>query len=89
MALETPERIIDDVGRRIAELRKERNLTQHAMCERLGMQVADYQAIERGVRNVTLRTLVHVARALEVPTQALFQPPASREPRRRGRPSNR
>lgn len=49
------------------------------------MQRKNYQRIERGVQNMTLRTLVRIAGALEVRTVDLLEPPASREVRR-GRP---
>ena len=83
---ETPERVLDDLGRRVAELRRQAGFTQQQVADSLGMLVGDYQDIERGARNCTVRTLVHVARSLGVPTRALFDPPAAREPRQPGRP---
>jgi transcriptional regulator with XRE-family HTH domain len=86
---ETPDRVLDDLGHRIAELRRASGATQQEIAERLGILVADYQRIERGARNCTVRTLVHVARALGVPTRSLFAAPTSTGPRTPGRPSNR
>ena len=86
MAEETPQTVLDDVGRRVAELRQERGWTQRHVADALGMLIADYQAIERGRRNCTMRTLVHVARAFGVATRDLFAAPATRGARRPGRP---
>ena len=84
--METPERVIEDVGRRVAELRRALGLTQAQLSERLGMPVQDLQNIELGKRNLTLRSLCHVARGLGVPSRSLLDAPAVREPRRVGRP---
>jgi transcriptional regulator with XRE-family HTH domain len=84
-AVETPERVILDVGRRIGELRRDRGWTQEKAAERMKLEVRDLQRIEAGV-NVTLRTLVRLANALGVRTRSLLDPPQSRRPRRPGRP---
>jgi HTH-type transcriptional regulator/antitoxin HipB len=85
MGSEDPEDVIRDVGRRIGEIRQGCGLTQEQAAERLGLSVKGYQFIERGVQNLTIRTLVRVASALGVRTAELFAAPASREVRR-GRP---
>jgi transcriptional regulator with XRE-family HTH domain len=84
--VETPARVIEDVGRRVAELRRSQGATQAQLAERLGMPVQDLQNIELGKRNLTLRSLCNLARGLGVPSRSLLDPPATREPRRRGRP---
>jgi len=48
------------------------------------MEPQSIQRIERGT-NLTIRSLVRIARLLGVPTIALFEPPKTRE-RRPGRP---
>jgi len=78
--------VLDDLGRRVAELRRERGLTQATAAARAGMLAKDYQALEHGRRAITLRTALWVANALEVPIRALFDAPQSRDTRRRGRP---
>lgn len=85
MSAENPDDVRRSVGRRIAELRLARGRTQEAVAEQLGMQLKNYQRIERGMQNMTLRTLVRIAVALDVRTIELFEPPASSEVRR-GRP---
>ena len=85
VAHEDPQQVIRDVGRRISEIRSGLGLTQEQVAERLGMTLKGYQFIERGVQNLTIKTMVRVASALEVRTAELFAAPASREVRR-GRP---
>jgi transcriptional regulator with XRE-family HTH domain len=82
---ETAEGVTRDVGLRIREIRQGRGLTQEQAAERVGLSLKGYQFIERGVQNLTIRTLVKVATALGVRTADLFAAPASREVRK-GRP---
>jgi transcriptional regulator with XRE-family HTH domain len=82
----TLERVLDDLGRRIAELRRGRGWTQAHAAGRAGMQLREYQAVEAGTRNVTLRTALAVANAYGVTMSELFVAPAAREPRHPGRP---
>lgn len=81
---EHADQIIANVGRRIAEVRRALELTQQEAAERLKMPLKNFQALEAG-KNITIRTLVRIARGLGVPTRALFEP-ASPVTRRRGRP---
>lgn len=85
MASEDPDRVITDVGRRIAEVRRELGWTQQEAAEHLRMPLKNLQRIEKGM-NLTIRTLTRVARGLGVRTRDLFDEPKSRERRRRGRP---
>ena len=52
------------VGRRIAELRKEQNMTQAQLAERCGIQQAHIARIETGRYSVGLDTLAQIATAL-------------------------
>jgi transcriptional regulator with XRE-family HTH domain len=83
--VERPERIIADVGRRIAEARQALGLTQQEAAERLRMPLKNLQRYEAG-SNLTIRTLVRVAGGLGVSTKSLFEEPALRVRPRRGRP---
>jgi len=69
-----------EVGRRMRELRLQRDLTQEALAERLGMLAPNFARIEQGRANVTIDTLVRIANALDVALIELFQPakPGSR-----------
>ena len=80
-------RVLDDLGRRLAELRRVRDWTQAEAAEKASMSETDYRAIEHGRRAITLRTAFHLAETLGVPLRALFDAPVSREPRKPGRPS--
>lgn len=83
-----PERLLRAVGRRARELRLARNLTQEALAERLQVATPQVQAIERGVRNLTLTTLCRLADALDVePVQFLVPPRSEGQPSKPGRPS--
>lgn len=84
MNREKPEVIIADVGRRIAEARRQRGWTQQKAADHLRMEVQSLQRIERG-ENLTIRSLVKIAGVFGVPTRSLFDEPESRE-RRPGRP---
>jgi transcriptional regulator with XRE-family HTH domain len=54
------------VGARIRELRQAQGWTQDEFAHRSGLHRADVGAIERGERNVTLRTMRIVADTLGV-----------------------
>jgi transcriptional regulator with XRE-family HTH domain len=82
---EDPDRVIADVGRRVAEVRRELGWTQQEAAEHLRMPLKNLQRIEAGM-NLTIRTLTRVARGLGVRTRELLDEPKSRERRRRGRP---
>jgi transcriptional regulator with XRE-family HTH domain len=77
---------LDDFGRRVAEIRRAKGWTQERIAERLGMPLRNYQKIEAGLRNITMRTIVAVANAVDVPLHDLFIAPESRSPRHAGRP---
>jgi transcriptional regulator with XRE-family HTH domain len=84
---ETLERVLADLGRRLAELRRERGWTQAKAADAAGMPEKDYQAIENGRQPITIRTAVTLAQLFDTTVQSLFAAPASREPRRPGRPA--
>jgi transcriptional regulator with XRE-family HTH domain len=54
------------VGVRIRELRQAQGWTQEELAHRSGLHRADFGAIERGERNMTLRTMRIVADTLGV-----------------------
>lgn len=83
--MENPQRVLADLGLRIAELRRERGWTQAQLAERLDVSVRYVAHVESGV-NVSVLYLCGVARTLGVKTIALFEAPRSRAARRPGRP---
>jgi transcriptional regulator with XRE-family HTH domain len=61
------------IGQRIRETREYRNLTQEQVFLAVPMNRAHYQDIEAGRANPTLRTLLRIARTLEVPFAELVR----------------
>jgi transcriptional regulator with XRE-family HTH domain len=51
------------------------------------MSVTNYQRIEAGTQNLTLRTMAKIARALGVGVVDLLMPPETRVPARKGKGS--
>jgi DNA-binding transcriptional regulator YiaG len=65
------------VGRRLAELRKtsKPKLTQGALAKQLGVAVSTVKDWERGRVGLSTGRIQQLARALECPPAALWQPP--------------
>ena len=88
MRRQDPDRLIKDVGRRIAECRRDLALTQDQFAADIGMDTNNLQRIELGMQNLTLRSVTRLANALGVGVASLFELPRSRAVRR-GRPTTR
>jgi transcriptional regulator with XRE-family HTH domain len=73
---EDPDQLIKDVGRRIAELREVRGLSQSELARKLGISPGNLYRIEQGQQNLTLRTMAKLASTLGVRTVDLFEGPA-------------
>lgn len=69
--------ILRSLGMRIGELRRAQGHTQEELSEKLGMLAPNYARIEQGRMNVTVDTLVRVAKALKVSVRDLFAKPKS------------
>jgi transcriptional regulator with XRE-family HTH domain len=76
-----------DLGRRVAELRRDRGHTQETIAEALGMLTPNYARIEQGRQNVTMDTLVRIARVLDVGLVELFRVPRARSTRASKKPA--
>lgn len=74
-----PLRVRKDVGRRIHELRRASGRTQEQLAELLELHEKYVSRVERGLENLGLDSLVKYANALDVPVQALFDEPSSRD----------
>ena len=85
MAAPDPERVLRDVGRRIAELRAGRGLTQERLAELANFTVQYLQRVEAGRENLTVRSLAALAGLVGAQVADLFAAPANREVRP-GRP---
>jgi transcriptional regulator with XRE-family HTH domain len=70
--------VLRDVGGRIREARVSANLTQEEAAGRAGVDYKRLQRIEAGKVNVTIRTLVRLATALEVSVWQLMRQDAER-----------
>lgn len=82
-----PEELVQDVGRRVRELRLAQGWTQNDLAMRLRAAVQRVQNIERGSENLTLFSLARLANAFDVPMATFFElPEETHEPRRQGRP---
>jgi transcriptional regulator with XRE-family HTH domain len=68
-----PDRLVRDVGRRLAELREARGLTQQELADELDVSMRYVQSIEAGTQNLTLRTLAEYASVLRSGIQAVFE----------------
>jgi transcriptional regulator with XRE-family HTH domain len=64
--------IVQRFGARVRRLRLERGVSQEAFAHAAGLDRTYVSGIERGVRNVSLRTVERVARSLEVSLGDLF-----------------
>jgi transcriptional regulator with XRE-family HTH domain len=60
-------------GRRVRQLRKQRNWSQEKLAELSGMHWTYIGQVERGERNFTLQSIQSIARALRVKIANLFE----------------
>lgn len=60
------------LGRKIAYLRKDKDYSQMKFAEIVDMNFNYIGQIERGEANVTIKTLINIANALEVKVEDLF-----------------
>lgn len=61
----TDQAVLDEVGRRLARVRLERNIGQSELAVEAGVGLATVQRLERG-RSVALTSLIRVLRALDL-----------------------
>jgi transcriptional regulator with XRE-family HTH domain len=66
-------KLLQAFGKRIAEVRKAKGVTQSQLAERVNMSVVTIAYIETGKRWVRLGTLDKIARALNVNVTELFK----------------
>jgi transcriptional regulator with XRE-family HTH domain len=71
--MSSEKQILRRLGTRIRELRKVRNLSQEALAAVSGLDRTYIGGIERGERNVAIRNLVKISRALGVPVSELVK----------------
>ena len=66
------EKLLKNIGKRIKELREERNLEQQDLGGKCNLNNSALSRIESGRINSTVSTLNKIAVALEVPLKELF-----------------
>lgn len=81
----------DDIGRRLAELRRDRGVRVTGLARSVGVSAALISQIERGRSRPSVSTLFALAKALEVPVDAFFREqhepaPSAPEPVSEGAP---
>ncbi|HYK01813.1 MAG TPA: helix-turn-helix transcriptional regulator [Thermoanaerobaculia bacterium] len=69
----TREEALKTLGRRIADLRREKGMTQEALAEAMGVSRNHVADIELGARNTGVWSLLLICRAFELPPASLFQ----------------
>ena len=60
------------IGKRIAELRKKKNMTQEELSEIIGISPHYLSALERGIYNIKLDKLVMIINALDCTADDIF-----------------
>ena len=66
------EPILQQFGKQVQELRKARNLSQEQLAELSGVHRTYIGMIERAEKNITLRNIERIAKALEVNIKDFF-----------------
>ena len=61
------------IGRKIKQVRKEKNITQEDLALNSGLNRAYIGYIERGERNPSTDTISRIAKSLRVPLKELFK----------------
>lgn len=68
----TRDKALKVLGQRIADLRREKGLTQEALAEAMGVSRNHVADIELGTRNTGVWSLLLICRALALPPAVLF-----------------
>lgn len=65
--------ILGRIARRVREIRTDRHLTQESVAGSARLAIRHFQKVEAGEVNVTVRSLVRIASALEVDVSELLR----------------
>lgn len=68
------EKLMQRAARRIADARLSKGLTQEALAHKIGIATTNYQRLEGGKQNLTLRTLARLGTALDIDPGELLTP---------------
>ena len=83
--VEADKKTLKKIGRRISEIRIERDMTQADLAEKLDVTDKYVQQIEYGQVNLPILTLIKIAKILNVDLQQFFKSPTT-ERAKPGRP---
>jgi transcriptional regulator with XRE-family HTH domain len=75
------ERVLENVGPRLRELRVKREVTLKGLSERTGVSISTLSRLESGQRRPTLELLLALAEAYQVPITELVDAPRVGDPR--------
>ena len=64
--------VLERIAKKIKELRIEKGLTQESLCQEAGLAPRHLQKIENAEVNVTVSSLVKIAKGLDVDVSELF-----------------
>jgi transcriptional regulator with XRE-family HTH domain len=78
--MNNPDKTIENIGRRVAEIRLKLGLTQDALAEKAGITGGYIRQIEGGRKNMRINTLCKIADILECQTRDLFEIPTTKKP---------
>jgi transcriptional regulator with XRE-family HTH domain len=81
----SPDSVVRDIGRRIAEIRAAKGWTQARFAEALGIAVQNVARMEQGRQEFRVKTLVRVAQRLGCDPADFWTRPSTVRPNR-GRP---
>lgn len=65
-------RMARDIGRRIRAAREAAGLSQDAVATKIGMTRSNYARIERGATNITIESLVRIAKGIGAEVSVRF-----------------
>ncbi len=68
-----PDRVVKQLGKRLAQLRKVKKLSQGALAEKIGSTPQWISQLERGTRSPTVHTLCKLANALDISLAELIE----------------
>jgi transcriptional regulator with XRE-family HTH domain len=74
-----PHKTIENIGRRVAEIRLKLGLTQDALAEKAGVTGGYIRQIEGGWKNMRVNTLCKIADILGCQTRDLFETPTMKK----------
>jgi len=70
---EIESKYLKEVGKNIARIRKEKNLSQLDVCAIISMDKPNLSSIENGRQNATTLTLKRIANSLDVEVKLFFE----------------